>query len=255
MIEHHLKTILEKTLQELSIDCVIFGFHAGELKVLLLRWKATDGWSLPGGRIYKDESADNAATRILLERTGLSEIFLHQFHTFGDTNRNKYFTEAELVQKLEATFGSSFLAQLVDKRVVSIGYFALVEFDQVQATPDWYTDECRWWGISEVPPLLFDHNEMIERALKALRQQIRNQPVGYNLLPEKFTMPELQRLYETILDKQFDRRNFQKLLMSYDILEKLEEKRIGVANKSPFLYRFDKQKYEAAMVNGVSFSM
>lgn len=254
-MEHHLKTYFEETLQELSIDCVIFGFHAGELKVLLLRWKGTDGWSLPGGRIYKEESADDAVNRILQERTGLSKIFLHQFHTFGDINRNKHFTEEQLLEKLESTFGKGFFDDIIHKRVVSIGYFALVEFDQVQATPDWFTDECRWWSIPEVPPLLFDHNEMIDRALIALRRQTRNQPVGYDLLPQKFTMPELQRLYETIFDKQFDRRNFQKLLMSYDILEKLPEKKMGAANKSPFLYRFDKEKYRNAVRNGVSFSM
>jgi 8-oxo-dGTP diphosphatase len=254
-MEHSLKTYFANTLKEVSIDCVIFGFHEGELKVLLLRWKGTDGWSLPGGRIYFEESADDAVNRILQERTGLSKIFLQQFHTFGDTNRNKYFTEEQLLKKLESTFGEGFFDDIIHKRVVSIGYFALVEFERVQATPDWFTDECRWWSIPEVPPLLFDHNEMIGRALVALRQQIRNQPVGYDLLPEKFTMPELQRLYETILDKPFDRRNFQKLLMSYDILEKLDEKKVGAANKSPYLYRFDPVKYQAAVQQGVSFSM
>jgi hypothetical protein len=254
-MDHSLKTYLEKTLQEVSIDCAIFGFHAGELKVLLLKWKGTDGWSLPGGRIYLDESADDAVNRIVLERTGLTDIFLQQFYTFADCDRNPFYSRAELLSRLETTFGPGIFEEYVFKRMVSIGYFALVEFEQVQPTADWFTDECRWWAISEIPHLLFDHNEMIERALKALRQQIRNQPVGYNLLPEKFTMPELQRLYETILDKQFDRRNFQKLLLSYDILEKLEEKRMGVANKSPFLYRFDKQKYEKALQNGISFSM
>ena len=254
-MDRALKTYFEQTLQEISIDCAIFGFHAGELKVLLLRWKGTDGWSLPGGRIYKDESTDDAANRVLMERTGLTDIFLEQFYTFGNTDRNKHFTEAQMLERLEATFGKDFFHSELSKRVVSIGYFALVEFEHVQATADWYTDEFRWMEISEVPSLLFDHNEMIERALKALRQRIRNQPVGYNLLPEKFTMPELQRLYETILDKQFDRRNFQKLLMSYDILEKLTEKRTGGANKSPFLYRFDKEKYEKALRSGVSFGM
>jgi hypothetical protein len=166
-----------------------------------------------------------------------------------------YHPEKELLEKLEVTFGKGFFEGIIFRRVVSIGYFALVEFDQVQPTPDWFTDECRWWSLADVPNLLVDHNEMIERALKALRQRARNQPVGYNLLPEKFTMPELQRLYETILDRQFDRRNFQKLLMSYDILERLEEKRVGAANKSPYLYRFVKEKYDRAVADGVSFAM
>ncbi|MHA4740502.1 NUDIX hydrolase [Dyadobacter sp. MSC1_007] len=254
-MEHNLRDYFEKTLKEVAIDCVIFGFHAGELKVLLLKWKGTDGWSLPGGHILLDESANDAANRILMERTGLGEIFLQQYYTFGAVNRYTHYSEAELLEKLEITFGKGFFEGIIFRRTVSIGYFALVEFDQVSPAPDWFTDECRWWNLADVPALLFDHNEMIERALTALRQHIRNQPVGYNLLPEKFTMPELQRLYETILDRQFDRRNFQKLLMSYDILEKLDEKRVGVANKSPFLYRFDKLKYERAMETGVAFSM
>lgn len=254
-MEGSLKEHFEQTLQEVSIDCAIFGFHAGELKILLLRWKGTDGWSLPGGRIYKEESTDDAANRILKERTGLTDIFLQQYYTFGNVNRLTHLSKQELMELLELALGKDYFHGKISRRVVSIGYFALVEFDQVQATADWYTDEFRWWEIAEVPKLLFDHNEMVVRALQALRRQIRNQPVGYNLLPEKFTMPELQRLYETILGKQFDRRNFQKLLMSYDILEKLDEKRTGGPNKSPFLYRFNKSKYEKAMIDGVSFAM
>ncbi|MCF0069427.1 NUDIX domain-containing protein [Dyadobacter sp. CY261] len=254
-MEHNLKEFFDKALKEVSLDCTVFGFHEGELKVLLLRWKGTDEWSLPGGHILLDESADDAANRILTQRTGLNDIFLQQFYTFGNVNRYVYHSEKELLEKLEATFGKGFFDGIIFRRVVSIGYFALVEFDQVQPTPDWFTDECRWWSLSEIPNLLFDHNEMVDRALKALRQRIRNQPVGYNLLPEKFTMPELQRLYETILGRQFDRRNFQKLLMSYDILERLDEKRVGAANKSPYLYRFVKEKYERAVAEGVSFAM
>lgn len=254
-MEHNLKEFFEKTLKEVALDCTVFGFHEGELKVLLLRWKGIDEWSLPGGHILLDESVEDAAYRILTQRTGLQNVFLQQFYTFGNVNRHIHYAENELVEKLEKTFGAGFFDGIIFRRTVSIGYFALVEFNQVQPTPDWFTDECRWWSLGDVPNLLFDHNEMIDRALKALRQRIRNQPVGYNLLPEKFTMPELQRLYETILARQFDRRNFQKLLMSYDILERLEEKRLGAANKSPYLYRFVKEKYDRAGAEGISFSM
>lgn len=254
-MDPRLKEYLESTLKEVSIDCTIFGFHAGELKVLLLRWKGTDSWSLPGGRIFLEESANEAAVRILRERTGLQEIFLQQFYTFGAANRYKNFSPDELIKTLELTFGEDFFDEKLMKRNISIGYMALVEFEQVVATPDWYTDECRWWEISAVPTLLFDHNDMIETALKALRQQLSYQPIGYNLLPEKFTMPELQRLYETILDKQLDRRNFQKLMLSYDILEKLPEKRTGGAFKAPFLYKFDKEKYDRAIQEGITFKV
>ena len=254
-MDPRLKAYLETTLKEVSIDCVIFGFHAGELKVLLLKWKGTDSWSLPGGRIYLDEPVNDAVIRILQERTGLKEIFLQQFYTFGDTDRYKNFDPMVLMKKMEQTFGKDFYDEKYMKRNVSIGYMALVEFEQVIATPDWYTDECKWWEISAIPDLLFDHNHMIEMALKALRRQVSYQPIGYNLLPEKFTMPELQRLYETILGKQLDRRNFQKLVLSYDILEKLDEKRTGGAFKSPFLYRFDKEKYDKAVENEISFTV
>lgn len=254
-MDPRLKAYLETTLKEVSIDCVIFGFHAGELKVLLLKWKGTDSWSLPGGRIYLDEPVNDAVIRILQERTGLKEIFLQQFYTFGDTDRYKNFDPMVLMKKMEQTFGKDFYDEKYMKRNVSIGYMALVEFEQVIATPDWYTDECKWCEISAIPDLLFDHNHMIEMALKALRRQVSYQPIGYNLLPEKFTMPELQRLYETILGKQLDRRNFQKLVLSYDILEKLDEKRTGGAFKSPFLYRFDKEKYDKAVENEISFTV
>ncbi|WP_259015015.1 NUDIX hydrolase [Emticicia fluvialis] len=254
-MDPRLKQYLEATLKEVSIDCVIFGFHAGELKVLLLKWKGTDSWSLPGGRIYLDEAVNDAVIRILQERTGLKEIFLQQFYTFGETDRYKKFDPGVLMSKMEQTFGKHFYDEKYMKRNVSIGYMALVEFEQVMATPDWYTDECRWWEISAIPDLLFDHNYMIEMALKALRRQVSYQPIGYNLLPEKFTMPELQRLYETILGKQLDRRNFQKLVLSYDILEKLPEKRTGGAFKSPFLYRFDKEKYDRAVRSEILFTI
>lgn len=254
-MNQRLREYLEGTLKEVSIDCVIFGFHDGELKVLLLKWKGTEFWSLPGGRIFLEESVNDAVVRILHERTGLKEIFLQQFYTFGDSDRYKNGLAEHLLEKLEWLFGEDFYDEKYMKRNVSIGYMALVEFDQVMPTPDWYTDECKWVEISAIPELLFDHNEMVEIALKALRRQLSYQPIGYNLLPEKFTMPELQRLYETILGKQLDRRNFQKLMLSYDILEKLPEKRTGGAFKAPFLYKFDKEKYDRAMKEEILFAI
>jgi 8-oxo-dGTP diphosphatase len=247
-----IRAYLETTLKEVSIDCVIFGFHAGELKVLLLKWKGTRLWSLPGGRIYPDEAVNAAATRILEERTGLKDVFLQQFYTFGDSNRNKNYSEKETKKQAEIAFGENFNNIDTSKRVISIGYYALVEFEKVTAIPDFYTDECKWWDFDEIPPLLFDHNEMIEMAIKTLRKEIKTQPVG-NLLPRKFTLAEIQKLYETILNRKFDRRNFHKLLMSYDFLIKLPEKRTGAANKSPHLYRFDYKKYEKALLNGISY--
>lgn len=235
---------LKNYLPHLSLDCAVFGFHNGQLKVLLLRWKGTNDWCLPGGRVRLDENLDEAATRSLRQRTGLSEVFLQQFHTFGDVMRYKNFSVQETFAKLGVP---DEVGQHVVNRDVSVGYYALVEFANVVPTPDFFTDECRWWDIDQIPPLLFDHNQMIELALKTLRRQLSYQPIGYNLLPDKFTMPDLQQLYETILGQSLDRRNFQKRMLSYGILERLDERKTGGAHKAPYLYRFDKAKYEKAL--------
>lgn len=235
-------------LPQLTLDCIILGFHEDQLRVLLLRWKGTQEWSLPGGPVRKDESVDAAAHRILKERTGLDQIFLQQFHVFGDVVR---YDLEQVKEKLK---------HVVDpekwyERAVSIGYYALVDYSKVNPTPDAFTEECQWWDIQEIPPLLFDHNHMIAVALQALRVQLSWQPVGYNLLPEQFTMPELQRLYETILGRTLDPRNFQRKIMGLGIVERLEARRKGGAHKAPYLYRFNKREYEALLTEGnLSFS-
>ncbi|GAB3260448.1 NUDIX domain-containing protein [Larkinella harenae] len=234
----------EKCLPGLSIDCVIFGFSNNQLKVLLLRWKQTEEWGLPGGFVYKDESVDVAAQRILKERTGINELFLQQFHTFGGNLR---YNRDEISKKLHWPDNST---RRWPNRTVSIGYFALVDFSKVTPTADFLTDECRWWEVDSLPALLFDHNKIIEVALKTLRVQLSWQPVGYNLLPEKFTMPELQRLYETILNRPLDPRNFSKKMRALGIIEKLEEQRRGGAFKSPYLFRFNQEKYKKALEEG-----
>ncbi|MEZ0608092.1 NUDIX domain-containing protein [Fibrella sp. WM1] len=231
-------------LPSVSIDCVIFGFHSGQLKVLLLRWKGTGDWCLPGGRIRHEESLDEAAHRSLRQRTGLSEIFLQQFHTFGDVTRYKHFSVQETLKKLGLPDD---VGQAIISRDVSVGYYALVEFANVTPTPGPFTDECRWWSIDQIPPLLFDHNDMISLALKTLRRQLSYQPIGYNLLPDKFTMPDLQQLYETILGQPLDRRNFQKRMLGYGILERLDERKLGGAHKAPYLYQFNQANYMAAL--------
>ena len=224
-----------------SIDCVIFGFHQGQLKVLLLRWKGTDDWCLPGGRIRHDENLDDAAHRGLCERTGLSDIYLQQFHTFGNITRMANLPKLGGV--IEQALSDEALIKLLG-RVVSVGYYALLDFATVTPTTDVFTDECRWWDVGQIPPLLFDHNPMIEQALKTLRHQLSYQPIGYNLLPDKFTMPDLQQLYEVVLGESLDRRNFQKRMLSYGILDRLDERKPGGAHKAPHLYRFNKDAYE-----------
>jgi len=246
-----LKELFTNVLKEVSIDCVIFGFTAGKLKVLLIRWKSTDKWSLPGGRIYKDESIEEAVDHILLERTGLKGVFLQQFNTFGKINRNTYYSEKETIKLIEKVVGESLEDIDISRRTVSIGYYALVDISKVVPRPDAFSDECTWWDIDKVPKLLFDHNEMIAIATRTIRREIRFQEIG-KLLPAKFTLNEIHKLFETILNAKLDRRNFHKLITSYDFLVKLNEKRTGVSNKSPYLYRFDFRKYEKALKEGIA---
>lgn len=237
-------------LHHLSIDCVIFGYHERQLKVLLLKWKHSNKWSLPGGFIKLNETLDAAAARILSERTGLSELFLQQFHTFGAPQRSAR-TAADIahIEKIWQTPMPK--DHWLLKRTVSIGYYSVTEYSLVNPKPDYFSDACTWHDINAIPKLVFDHNLIVEEALKALRMQIYLQPIGYNLLPKKFTLPEIHDLYETILGKELDRRNFPKKLLSLGIIKKLDEqKRIG-AHRSPFLYRFDKRKYDKALKDGV----
>jgi ADP-ribose pyrophosphatase YjhB (NUDIX family) len=236
-------------LPHVSIDCAVFGFHENQLKVLLLKMNNVEGWCLPGGFIKWSEPADEAAQRILQERTGINQLFLQQFYTFGEPERNKEPNLKDLVDSL----GIESIDNWVLQRTISIGYYALVEFSRAIPTVDLLSDACVWWDIHDLPRLLFDHNLMIEQALKTLRMQLNFHPVGYNLLPEKFTMPELQRLYETILDRPIDRRNFQKKMLGLGILQRLEERKNVGPHKSPYYYRFDKKKYDQALQAGISF--
>ena len=242
--EAHYREAAATCMPGLSLDCVVFGFHENQLKVLLLRWKGTDEWSLPGGFILKTESIDDAAHRVLRERAGLDEIFLQQFHVFGEAVR--YDAERNWQRMgLQLAPDPSW-----PDRTITVGYYALVEYSEVTPTPDVLTEECRWWDVREVPDLLFDHGRIVEVALNTLRTQLSWQPVGYTLLPEKFTMPELQRLYETLLGQKLDPRNFYKKIAALGILERLDERRTGGAYKSPYLYRFQEEPYRQALEVG-----
>lgn len=223
-----------KLLPHLSVDCTIFGFHEGQMKVLLLKWKHTNAWSLPGGFVRKDEPIDRAAERVLRERTGLKRVYLRQFHAFGGIDRR----EDALVPAFRAMGAEPPKGHWTVSRVVSIGYFALVDFAKVELTPDAFSDECRWWDLNDRPKLLFDHDAMTKLALESVRTQLDYLPLAANLLPAKFTMPELQRLYETVLGTSLDRRNFQKRMLDQGFIVRLAERKTGGAHRSPFLYRF-----------------
>ncbi len=248
VLQKTIKDYLKNFMPSVSLDLIIFGFHEGQLKVLLLRFKESNDWLLPGGRVRKDENLDDAAYRTLQERTGLEQLFLQQFHTFGNVNRLTYFSWQETLTRLGLKEVAAKLAEknttFGDHRDISVGYYALVEYTKVNPTPDLLTDECRWWDIDQIPYLLFDHNDMIRLALKTLRRQLSYQPIGYNLLPDTFTMTELQTLYETILGRSLDRRNFYKQITHYNVLERLEKRPTIPSSKAPYLYRFNKERYD-----------
>ena len=228
-----------------SIECVIFGYENRQLKVLICKWIGEMGWGLPSGYVKREESLTDSAIRILKERTSLDHVFLKQFHFFGDSiyRRAPYIMEAARVLP-EGNW--------LTERTVSFGFYALLDCSKAIINQDYFFEEYKWVDVEEIPDdLLLDHNEIINTALITLRNQIFHEPIGYELLPEKFTLPEIQTLYETILNKKFDRRNFPNKLLSQEIIVKLDEKRSIGQHRSPFLYKFHKVNYQNALNESV----
>lgn len=218
----------------LSTDTAIFGFHQGQLMVLLVQFKNTDLFALPCGFIFKGESGNDAAQRVLHERTGLSTIYLKQFHTFADKDRCEpsFF---DIIMKARGLTPPK--DHFLLRRFVSISYYALVDFTKVKLTPDLLADECRWYDLKNLPSLIQDHRQIIHKALDTLRDDLEKKLVGFNLLPDTFTISELQALYETVLEKRFLRTSFQRAMLGLGVLE-VVAKKSGVAHKAPYLYRY-----------------
>lgn len=225
-----------KYLPRISVDCVIFGFHENQLKVLLLKFKKSPVWALAGGFVGIEEDVDQAAQRILEERTGLTDIYLEQFYTFGDMARN-YRAVDEHRGVNEAMGGESDKLDFVDQRFITIGYYALVDYSQVQVNPQGMSDASEWMDVTALPKLFLDHNRIVIKALESMRRSLDEKLVAFALLSETFTMSELQLVYETILGKRLVRTNFQRKILSLDILERIEKKYTGGAHKAPYLYR------------------
>jgi 8-oxo-dGTP diphosphatase len=233
-VVHSIEFDPDDFLPHVSVDCSIFGFHAGELKILLVKWKAVERWCLPGGYVRRAESLDEAAYRVLEERTGLKQIYLQQFRAFGGTDRGE-----DVLRGIFARLAIEVPPDLwIFGRTVSVGYLSLVDFDEVTPRADRLSEEFRWWDVRDRPPLLFDHDEIVDTALATLRTQLEYRPIGRSLLPEKFTMPELKRLYEAVLGTSLDRRNFQRKMLALGIVERLAEQKKGVPHRAPHLYRF-----------------
>ncbi|MGN7514548.1 MAG: NUDIX hydrolase [Allomuricauda sp.] len=218
----------------LAVDCIIFGFDKKNLKVLLIKrnFEPEKGkWSLIGGFLKKNENLDEAAARVLETLTGLNDIYLEQLHTYSKIDRDP------------------------GQRTISVAYYALInvdshQFDGIQI------DSAKWFKLKEAPDLIFDHNEMVEKAMARLRRKAMTKPIGFELLPEKFTMRQLQNLYESILGKKLDKRNFINKINSLDVLIKLDEKDMTVSKKGAYLYVFDKDKYKKKVEEeGFSFKL
>lgn len=238
-------------LRNVSVDCIILGFNEGELKVLLLKPKYAEDWALPGGFIGRDEDIEQSAYRILQERTGLSDIYLQQFKVFGKANRATQTMNQKILKELGIKIEKGWLFE----RFITVGYYALVDFSKVKATPDDFSSACEWFNVYQHPVLMLDHSEIVASALSFIRLQLNYNPIGYNLLPEKFTMPELQKLYETILGRSLDRRNFQRKILSVGILKRLPEKKSGLTHKAPYYYKFDMRKYQKTLQGGMGFQL
>lgn len=214
-----------------AVDCIIFGFDGKELQALLIKraFEPEKGkWSLMGGFVGKDESTDDAAGRVLMQLTGMSNIYMEQLHCFSEVSRD--------------TAG----------RVISIAYFALINIadysEQLQLE-----HEARWFPLTKIPALIFDHRKMVALAQESLKQKVANHPIGFELLPEKFTLPQLQNLYEAIYEEALDKRNFTRKVLSLGILNKLDEKEKESSRKGAFYYIFDKAKYGKLHKEGVKF--
>lgn len=218
----------------LTVDCVVFGLDEYELKVLLIQRDIPpfEGrWALPGGFVHVDESIDDAARRELREETGVDRIFLEQLYTFGAVGRDPR------------------------ERVVTVAYYALVNLADHPVAANTDARSASWFPVYDVPDLAFDHDEILEMAYDRLRNKIRYKPIGFELLPRKFTLSQIQRLYEKILDTPLDKRNFRKKILKMDVLEALDEVETDVAHRAARLYRFDPDRYEKQSQAGMGFEL
>ncbi len=219
----------------LTVDCVVFGLDEQNLlKVMLIKRNLTpfrDEWALPGGFVRISESLESAAMRELHEETGIEKVFLEQLYTFGDLNRDPR------------------------DRVVTVAYYALVNLAEQKIRPQTDASAAAWFPISDLPPLAFDHDRILATAIARLKGKVRYEPIGFELLPKKFTLSQLQKLYETVLNTKLDKRNFRKKILSMDLLIDLNEMQKDVAHRAAKLYRFDEQKYRKLKQRGFNFEI
>ncbi|WP_396633313.1 NrtR DNA-binding winged helix domain-containing protein [Maribacter sp. R86514] len=225
----------KKFIPNLSYDCVIFGFNGEKLKILILEYHNTGLFALPGGYIKKEESLQEAVNKGVEERTGLIDVFLDQFQTFGKLNRTDPDATRSILQAKNKDLNEK---QWMMERFITVGHYALINYENVNPKPDNLSDSIAWYDIKNVPQLMMDHNEIVDKALEVLRNNISEKLIGMNLLPAKFTMKQLQQVFEAILDETVRRTSFQRKMLSMDILERHEKLFEGKAHKAPYLYSF-----------------
>ena len=219
----------------ITVDCVVFGLDEQDtLKVILIQRKLPPfqgQWALPGGFVHLDETLEEAAWRELREETGIQNVFLEQLYTFSALNRDPR------------------------ERIITVAYYALVNLGEyhLEATTD--AADAAWFAIDNLPKLAFDHLEIFQKALNRLRGKIRYEPIGFELLPKKFTLSQIQKLYETVLGKKLDKRNFRKKILKMNLLLELDEMQTDVAHRAARLYQFDEGKYEQLKQQGFSFEL
>ena len=218
----------------LTVDCVVFGLDEGDLKLLLVERDVepvAGRWALPGGFVHVDESLEAAARRELAEETGITELYLEQLYTFGDVDRDPR------------------------ERVVTVAYYALVKLSDHHARAATDARQAQWFPVAKLPNLAFDHAKVVRVALDRLKGKVRYEPIGFELLPRKFTLSQLQTLYETVLERPLDKRNFRKKILGMDLLVELEEFQQGVPHRAARLYAFDEQKYRRLKKQGFNFEI
>jgi len=216
-----------------AVDCIIFGWDDSQLKLLILKRNfepAKGKNSLIGGFVRGNESLDEAARRILFELTGLTDIYLEQINAYGEVDRDP------------------------GERTISVAYFALLKIQNLDAELI-KQHGAHWVPISSLPKLIFDHNQMVQKAIHRLRRRAKSEPTGFELLPRKFTLPQLQGLYEEIYQTSFDNRNFRRKVLYMDILKRLNEKDKSTSKKGAFYYKFDRKKYYRLLQNGFQFDI
>jgi len=216
-----------------ATDCIIFGFNANQLKLLIFKRRVEPqmgAWSLIGSFVKLEEDISTAAQRVLTEITGLENVFMEELKSYGVADRDPGY------------------------RCISVGQYALIRLED-------YDKElvekhgAHWYNINEVPDLVLDHNQMVADAMERLKRKARYQPIGFELLPEKFTIPQLQQLYEAIYQNELDSRNFRKKVLSHNVLIKLEEKDKSSSRRGAFLYKFDHEKYQQLIRSGYNFEI